>query len=170
VEENMTSEGLSDTAEGAPRLFMRATTRALEGQLKEGQIGGFTIYCDESERVGGSGTAPSPLQYLFLSVGFCMLTQLRRNSEAMGVELIDAGVEVTGRLARSGDVLAGTAQHGVAAVEIDVSIRSEAPAEQISELVRRSEAMCFVTQAVKHPVQTTLTARLNSESLAIGEA
>jgi hypothetical protein len=45
----------------------------LEGQLKEGHVQGFTVMCDEAERPGGTGgadTAPSPLGYFTVAVGF----------------------------------------------------------------------------------------------------
>jgi hypothetical protein len=41
-----------------------------EGQLKAGQVQGFTVRCDESERVGGTDSAPSPLGYFTVAVGF----------------------------------------------------------------------------------------------------
>jgi hypothetical protein len=42
----------------------------LEGQLKEGHIQGFTVRCDESEQGGGTDSAPSPLGYFMLAMGF----------------------------------------------------------------------------------------------------
>jgi len=42
----------------------------LEGQLKQGKVRQFTVMCDESERVGGTDTAPSPLGYFTLGMGF----------------------------------------------------------------------------------------------------
>lgn len=43
---------------------------ALEGQLKEGHVRQFTVMCDEGARVGGTDTAPSPLGYFTLGIGF----------------------------------------------------------------------------------------------------
>jgi hypothetical protein len=42
----------------------------LDGQLKAGHVQGFTVRCDESERVGGKDSAPSPLGYFTVAVGF----------------------------------------------------------------------------------------------------
>ena len=42
----------------------------LEGQLKAGHVQGFSVRCDESERIGGSDSAPSPLGYFTVAVGF----------------------------------------------------------------------------------------------------
>ena len=43
---------------------------ALEGQLKEGHVRNFTVMCDEGARIGGTDTAPSPLGYFTLGIGF----------------------------------------------------------------------------------------------------
>ena len=43
---------------------------ALEGQLKEGHVRQFTVLSDEGERIGGTDTAPSPLGYFTLGIGF----------------------------------------------------------------------------------------------------
>jgi hypothetical protein len=37
---------------------------------KEGHARGFTVYCDEGERIGGDNSAPPPLAYLGLSLAF----------------------------------------------------------------------------------------------------
>ena len=43
---------------------------ALEKNRKEGHADQFTVYCDESERLGGDHSAPSPMRYMALSVAF----------------------------------------------------------------------------------------------------
>ena len=42
----------------------------IEDQLKVGQVQGFTVRCDESGRIGGTDSAPSPLGYFTVAVGF----------------------------------------------------------------------------------------------------
>lgn len=43
---------------------------ALEGQIKEGRVRQFTVRCDEGPRTGGTDTAPTPLGYFTLGIGF----------------------------------------------------------------------------------------------------
>ncbi len=144
---------------------MRAQVSIQSGQLKKGEIGAYTVMCDEGVAIGGTGTAPSPLQYFFLSIGFCMLTQVQRNAEVMGVELESVTATVTGRLGRNGSIEDGTARNGVTSVEIEVNVESPADASVVKELVRRSEDMCYVTQAVRQPVEASLQTTLNGEIL-----
>lgn len=53
-----------------PGPHIVAEVMPLEGQLKVGHVQGFTVRCDESERVGGTDSAPSPLGYFTVAVGF----------------------------------------------------------------------------------------------------
>jgi hypothetical protein len=53
-----------------PGPHIVAEIRPLEGQLKAGYVQGFTVRCDESERLGGTDSAPSPLGYFTVAVGF----------------------------------------------------------------------------------------------------
>jgi uncharacterized OsmC-like protein len=140
---------------------MRAEVKSKAGMLKEGSAGGFTVMCDESESIGGDGTAPMPLQYFFLSLGFCMLTQVSRNAEAMKIEVKDATARVTGYLGSEGDVADGTSVHTVTGIDVEMNIDSDAPARQIAELVRRAENMCYVTQAIKAPIEPKLSVTHN---------
>ena len=57
-----------DTARPGPHIV--AEIIAPEGQLKVGHVQGFAVRCDESERVGGTDSAPSPLGYFTVAVGF----------------------------------------------------------------------------------------------------
>lgn len=51
-------------------ITIEADTETLKRQLKEGQSRGFTIYCDEPEAIGGDNTAPPPLAYFAMALGF----------------------------------------------------------------------------------------------------
>ena len=50
--------------------FVEASCESLERQRKVARVQGFTVYCDEHERVGGENTAPSPLGYFTAAIGF----------------------------------------------------------------------------------------------------
>ena len=50
--------------------LIEADCESLERMRKVAHVQGFTVYCDESERVGGEDTAPSPLGYFTSAIGF----------------------------------------------------------------------------------------------------
>ncbi len=51
-------------------ILVEADAEILEKMRKEGHASGFTVYCDEGERVGGENTAPPPLAYFGLALAF----------------------------------------------------------------------------------------------------
>ena len=59
-----------DDGKGARIITVEVDAKTLSGVQKEGHSDEFTVYCDEAERLGGDNTAPSPMRYMALSVGF----------------------------------------------------------------------------------------------------
>jgi hypothetical protein len=51
-------------------IAIEADTFTIERQRKEGQSRGFTVYCDESAAIGGDNSAPPPLSYFCMALGF----------------------------------------------------------------------------------------------------
>jgi uncharacterized OsmC-like protein len=51
-------------------VTIEADATTLERMRKEGHARGFTVYCDEGANVGGDNTAPPPLAYFCLALGF----------------------------------------------------------------------------------------------------
>jgi hypothetical protein len=50
--------------------LIEADVESLERMRKVARVQGFEVLCDESERVGGEHTAPSPLGYFVAGIGF----------------------------------------------------------------------------------------------------
>lgn len=51
-------------------IVLEADAQTLERMHKEGHARGFTVYCDEGGHIGGDNSAPPPLAYFGLAVGF----------------------------------------------------------------------------------------------------
>ena len=51
-------------------IVLEADAETLQKMRKEGHARGFTVHCDEAERIGGENTAPPPLAYFGLSLAF----------------------------------------------------------------------------------------------------
>jgi uncharacterized OsmC-like protein len=66
----MTTSHEPDTGTSPRLIRIVADTKTLERLRKEGTVDEFTVFCDEWERLGGDNTAPSPMRYLALAVGF----------------------------------------------------------------------------------------------------
>jgi hypothetical protein len=63
-------EAMAEDMQIKREIVLEADAETLERMRKEGHARGFTVYCDEGERIGGDNTAPPPLAYFGLSVGF----------------------------------------------------------------------------------------------------
>jgi hypothetical protein len=61
---------MAEDVEIKREISVEADAETLEKMRKEGHARGFTVYCDEGERIGGENTAPPPLAYFSLSLAF----------------------------------------------------------------------------------------------------
>ena len=67
----MTTSRAQEFPDSRRVITIETDGRTLERMRKEGVTeDGFTVYCDEAERLGGDNSAPSPMRYLSLSLGF----------------------------------------------------------------------------------------------------
>jgi hypothetical protein len=61
---------MAENVQTKHEIVMQADAETLAKMRKEGRARGFTVYCDEGERIGGENSAPPPLAYFALSLGF----------------------------------------------------------------------------------------------------
>jgi hypothetical protein len=59
-----------DDGSSARIITINVDAKTLANVQKEGHADEFTVFCDEAERLGGDNTAPSPMRYMALAVGF----------------------------------------------------------------------------------------------------
>jgi len=129
----------------------------------------YEVYADEGPRMGGENSAPRPLTYFLMSVGFCALTQLHRYSDMMKLTLKDPKVTVRSGFRTDGSVLRGTVQASTVDFEVEFDVESDDPPEKIAACIRAAERGCFVMQAVKNPTAVKRTVRLNGSDLEVDD-
>jgi len=66
----MEGEVMAEDIQVKREIVLEPDAEALRKMRKEGHARGFTVYCDEAERIGGENTAPPPLAYFGLSLAF----------------------------------------------------------------------------------------------------
>jgi uncharacterized OsmC-like protein len=143
---------------------INVSARATEGMRKEGSVHQFTVYCDEAAGTGGTGSAPTPISYLLLSVSFCMLTQSRRSAEALNVEIENVSVNTTGSFHNSGLYEDGTSISGCSGIELALSLESSSPVDRVIAAVNQAINACYVLQALKNPVDVLVQSTVNGIS------
>jgi uncharacterized OsmC-like protein len=127
----------------------------------------YEVFADEGPRMGGENSAPRPLTYFLLSVGFCALTQLHRYSDMMKLTLKDPKVTVRSGFRTDGSVLRGTVQASTVEFEVEFDVESDDPPDRVAACIRAAENGCFVMQAVKNPTEVKRTVRLNGAEIDI---
>ena len=125
----------------------------------------YEVFADEGPRMGGENTAPRPLTYFLLSVGFCALTQLHRYSDMMKITLRDPKVTVRSGFRTDGSVLRGTVKASTVDFEVEFDVESDDPPEKLAACIQAAENGCFVMQAVLSPTEVKRTVRLNGAVL-----
>jgi uncharacterized OsmC-like protein len=124
------------------------------------RAGGFEFAADEPVSVGGTGTAPNPVQMALASLGSCQAITYRYWAEVLGLRLdavnvaVDADFDTGAFFGFDG---AGTP--APSAVRCSVTLEGPEPAGRYDELVKTVDEHCPVldlfTRAV--PVERTVT-------------
>jgi uncharacterized OsmC-like protein len=142
-------------------ITLEADAETLERMRKEGHARGFTVYCDEAERIGGDNSAPPPLAYFGLSLAFWLLTQISRYGEMMKTKIDKAKVFVTARFKSEGSVLRETVQAVGLGFETRCELESAEAPEKVAAVVRNAEKGCYVMQTILQPTPVERRFTLN---------
>ncbi|MBI3158384.1 MAG: OsmC family protein [Chloroflexi bacterium] len=165
---------MSQTAERAYRpIEVFATTSTIRGWRKEAiagqpETGGFAIISDEGDYLpGGEGAAPTPLTYFVAGAALCLLSQVTQVSKMKKIAIQGEQVRARVRFHEEGSVLAGTKQGFCDSWEVELSLESEHPAEDICELYRLAHRMCFAEAALRDGARPVYKHFLNGQPLEI---
>lgn len=115
---------------------------------------------DEGPFQGGEDTAPTPLEYFLTGLVGCLMTQIRVFAKYLRIDLQDLEVGCTAQWEALRDAV-GPYQARPVGFEITIDITSEAPAEQVAELVAASRRACFVEATLAQANDVKHNLRLN---------
>lgn len=141
----------------------QVSTALVEGVRVKAEARQFSFAIDEPESLGGTDTAPNPVEYILAALGACQEIVYAAYAAVQGIELRSVKVDVKGPVDLKG--LFGL-EPGVAPGfrEITYTTVIESPAERsvIEELVRTVEAHCPVLDTLVNPVKVTGNVRILS--------
>ncbi len=83
------------------------------------------------------------------------------------LKIKDERVKVTGHFHEQGSVLRGDAEGFCDRFEVEISIESDEPPEQIAELIRLARQMCFTEKALMGSTPVSVRQRLNGQALEL---
>ena len=163
-----------DAVKGQPSLAkfqFRARNRWQNGTLSETTIGtfsgaggehphktSFTVTADHPAVLVGEDRAPLPDEYLLHALASCITGGIANIAAARGVTLrevestIEGDIDLLGILGLSKDV-----RNGYQAIRASFSIKGDAPAEQLQEIVEQSRARSAVFDVLTNGVPVSLS-------------
>lgn len=122
----------------------------------------WTDATDMPVRLGGTGSAPTPGDYLRGAIAACVATAIAMRAAELDVEL--ESVSVTAASTSDGHAFLGLRTGTVGFLGLNITIDISAPAaprQQIDELVEYALAHAPVSDSVEHPVPTTVVCNLS---------
>lgn len=115
------------------------------------------IAFDEPPGLGGTNTAPNPVEQLLGALGSCLAIGYAANATVAGIELKDLRIELEGDLDLQTFLGLGDGNAGFSAIEAKVHIDSDADDEAIEELHRKVVA----TSPVGHCLSRSVPIEVN---------
>ena len=134
----------------------RSTTLWQGGTKAESTIRDFKVCTDEPFNLGGTDTAPNPVEMVLAALGGCLVVGYSLNSAMLGIELqkieivMEGDIDLPGFFGLPTDILPG-----YSSVRARVFIKSDAGLDQLEEVHKRVLATS--------PVGLTLSKNVNLE-------
>ncbi len=115
-------------------------TNWLRGTRSESKMREFTVKADEPTDLGGTDTAPNPVEITLAALGSCLATGFAANAAAMGIEIESMRLSVEGNLDLRGFFgLSEEVRSGFQSIKYTTYIKSNAPKEKLEELRKHVE-------------------------------
>jgi uncharacterized OsmC-like protein len=147
---------LADSIQNDPRVGATAWHASVTwtGAFRsEANVRGFApIRSDEPVALGGSDTAPNPVEQLLAAFGSCLAVGYAANATAEGIEIRDLRIELSGDLDLHAFLGLRPGHAGYDAVRVQVHLDSDATPEQLERL---HEAVVG-TSPVGHTLQAAI--------------
>ncbi len=116
----------------------------------------FTIDSDEPRIAAGHDSAPNPVEYVLHGLGACLTSTLINHAAVRGIEIDAVESSYTGDMDVRGLFgLADDVRKGFNKVTVTMRVKSEASAEELTELALYSPVYDIVSKSL--PVEFTLT-------------
>ena len=124
----------------------------------EARVRGFEpIRSDEPTALGGTDTAPNPVEQILAALGNCIAVGYAANASARGIELLDLTVDVSGDLDLHSFLGLREGHAGFDDIQVVVHVKADADAEQIADLHRH----VLSTSPVGHTLGAAVPVRID---------
>ncbi|WP_175284110.1 OsmC family protein [Gordonia neofelifaecis] len=154
-----TADAVAAKASNAQVVF-GASAVATDGVASEVALRSFSVTVDEPPTLGGSDTAPNPVEYYLAALLSCQVVTYRFWAERLGVEFDDLTLTAEGDLDVRGFFgLDAEVRPGFTAVRVSVNISGPASDDDYRRLQETVERHCPVQDLTVDP--TPLSSELH---------
>lgn len=115
------------------------------------------VPCDEPAALGGTDTAPNPVEQLLSALGSCLAVGVAANASARGVAIESLQVAVEGDLDLSTFLGLTDGHAGFSGIRAEISLASSASDEDVDDLLRHVVATSPVGHTLARPIPLTVT-------------
>ncbi len=146
-----------------------AAVRWTGGFRSEARVRDFTPFpSDEPAGLGGTDTAPNPVEQLLAALGNCLAVGYAANASVAGIELKSVDVELSGDLDLQTFLGLAQGNAGFSSIRAEVSIEADASPEAITALHDKVTATSPVGHTLGRaiPLSIDLASGARSEAVA----
>lgn len=138
-------------------ITLRARGRINEGISCRVETGEALVVAGLHPATGGIGNTACSGDMLLEALVACAGVTLNAVATALGINLRDATIEAEGDLDFRGTLgVSKEVPVGFRSIRLLVTIDTDAPEDQLVNLLRLTERYCVVLQTLKHPPEMTL--------------
>lgn len=108
--------------------------------------GKHTVLVDQPQSMGGSDSAPTPLEYIFIALGSCLVTVAKIVASQKRINLRKVDVEISGDINLA--VLRGQERNeraGFRSIDVKVNIDAELSKEEKMDFLHEVDQRCPVS-------------------------
>src|SRR5947209_10966787 len=109
-------------------------------------------YADEPEVLGGTNTAPNPVEQLLGALGSCLATGYTANASLRGITIRDLRIELEGHIDLGCFLGIKAGYAGYPEVSVKVNLDADAPAETLQDLHEHVLIASPVGNTIQSPV------------------
>lgn len=117
---------------------------------------------DEPAALGGTDSAPNPVEQLLAALGHCLAVGYAANATARGIEITDLRVQVRGDLDLHSFLGLRPGHAGFDGIDATVHLAADAPVEELAALHDAVVATSPVGHTLRAPIPTTITLATSS--------
>jgi uncharacterized OsmC-like protein len=113
----------------------------------------FTVDADHPAVLVGEDNAPLPVEYVLYALGACITGGIANIAAARGVTLTEVEASIEGDMDLRGILgLAADVRNGYNGIRATFTIKGDAPAEKLREVVEQARARSAVFDIITNPV------------------